>query len=770
MININKLFPRLSIRAKLAIAFALVALLPLAIVSVIGARETLAQIQSNARATLERDLEMSEAETARSLSSVEGHVDLMARLLLEPVLRAPSSDRDLGAAAQAVRTLVAAETALYQVKLIDADGRYRLLVRATGPPVDAGKLDGGEYYAWRASALKPHTRELFAIEVAGPEESGHARPTPAIAIVVPLHAPDGRYLGAVVGEAYASALFARLDHASPDFEGVTALVDEEGHFVYHSVRKRDWATLLAARDRLTVRSDFPDRTVGAILSGRIGTLTSDHELISFRPLSLGPSFRTRLSLYRAVPLASVSAPARSFLLLVTLAAVAVVLLVLGLAILAANQFTRPILRIHSAAWQLARGEPVDRPSVATNDELEDLARDFALVAEQVERDRAQREALIAERTRLLEHTDAELTDILKHSADAIIGLDPARVVTIWNEGAERLLGYPAAVAVGRDIATVFRPGTARSRREHAALRRELEREHAVVNFLTEVLAADGVPIQISVTATAISGAHGRPLGTSLIVRDNRVQSRLEDQMRRSERLAAISVMAAGLAHEINNPLAIIGNRVECMQRDVREKWPDTSLAADVDVLGQHVTRLRELTASLLRFAREDRDDPAPIRLDALAESTAALLRRTMAMRRVQLCVDVAADLPAITGHEKAIETVLVNLLLNAADATPTDGTVTLSVRPAARGGAVEIEVRDTGPGVPAELRERVFDPFFTTKGPGHGTGLGLAVCRSIIDRHGGSIGVEGRAPGDCRFIVTLPCNPAGAVWNELAYS
>ena len=505
-------------------------------------------------------------------------------------------------------------------------------------------------------------------------------------------------------------------------------------------------------------------------SGRAGTLiTPDRELVSFRPLSLGTSSRARLSLYRVVPIATVAAPARSFVVLVLLAAGLAALLVLGLAMLAANEFTKPIFQIRDAAWQLARGEPVRQPNVETNDEFEDLANDFARVAEQVARHRAQREALIAERTRLLEHTHAELADILKHSADGIIGLDPSGVVTIWNDGAERLLGYPASEAIGREINAVLRPSGERARREQAVMRRELEREHAVVNFLTEVLAKDGTPIQISLTATLIAGADGGALGSSLIVRDNRLQSRLEDQMRRSERLAAISVMAAGLAHEINNPLAIIGNRIECMQRDIRDKWSDTSLAADVDVLQQHVARLRELTTSLLRFARDDRGEAGPVALGALAESTVALLHRTMAMRRLQLRLHVKPGVPDVMGYEKAIETVIVNLLLNAADATPPDGTVTLSIRCSADGKAVEIEVRDTGDGLAPELRERVFDPFFTTKGPGHGTGLGLTVCRSIVDRHGGAIAIDTPPDGGCRFVVTIPLQPVSATWNERAY-
>jgi signal transduction histidine kinase len=100
--------------------------------------------------------------------------------------------------------------------------------------------------------------------------------------------------------------------------------------------------------------------------------------------------------------------------------------------------------------------------------------------------------------------------------------------------------------------------------------------------------------------------------------------------------------------------------------------------------------------------------------------------------------------------------VCLNLLLNAADATPPGGTVVLETRTAAEGTRVEFEVRDTGPGVPPDLRERIFEPFFTTKGPRGGTGLGLAVCRSVVERHGGRIWLEGDEGEGSRFVVTLP--------------
>ena len=773
MININKLFPRLSIRVKLAIAFAGVALGPLAVISLLGARETVRQIQSKAHATLQHDLEMVEAQTSQALGSAERDVELLAQLVLEPLLTNDGeSTRALAQNELVVRSLLAADRSLYQVKLIDATGRYRLFLRAPGVVRSASNAASGEFYAWRARVMKPNTRLLFAVEVAGPDEKNPVNTIPAVAIVLPLHSPTGTFTGVVVGEAYASEIFSQLDRATPGFAGVTALVDEGGRFLFHSVRKQDWSTLLANQDRVTVRSEFSPDVAAAIVSGHAGSVvTAQQNLLSFRPLSLGAHFGEKLALYRVVPLSVLTADARAFLVSVLIEAVLVTFLVLGVALASANQFTKPIFQIREAAWQLARSDPVMPLNVATNDEFEDLAHDFTAVAAQVAAHRAQREEFIAERARMLEQTHAELTDILEHSADGIIGLDPDRVIRIWNNGAERLFGYPSALAIGQDIDRVLRPATEQAWRERGVLKGELAREKAVVNFLTEILDRAGAVIQISLTETLIASSDGRPLGSSLIVRDNRFQSRLEDQMRRSERLAAISVMAAGLAHEINNPLAIIGNRIECMQRDILDNPRAPSLAADIDVLQQHVTRLRELTSSLLRFARDDkRSEARPVLLGALAERTVALLRRTLATRQIRLDLAVDPLVPAVIGYEQAIETVIVNLLLNAADATPPGGTVTLMVRRGTGSDVAEIEVRDTGPGIAPSLHERVFEPFFTTKDTGHGTGLGLTVCRSIVDGHGGSIRVDGRPGSGCRLIVSLPVQPIGATWPEPAFS
>jgi PAS domain S-box-containing protein len=368
--------------------------------------------------------------------------------------------------------------------------------------------------------------------------------------------------------------------------------------------------------------------------------------------------------------------------------------------------------------------------------------------------RAQREELIAERTRMLEQTHADLTDILEHSADGIIGLDPSWCGSDLNRGAARLLGYSSDEAIGEPSTPCSGPTVSVATRDRSVLLRELQRGRGR-ELLTEVLAKDDTPIQITLTETLIMGSDGRPLGTPLIVRDHRFLARLEDQMRRSERLAAISVMAAGLAHEINNPLAIIGNRIECMQNDIRSRWKDSSLAADVDVLREHVTRLGELTTSLLRFARDDQQDAAAVALDVLAGNAAALLRRTFATRQVRLDVVIEPPVPVVVGYEKAIETVIVNLLLNAADATPPEGIVTMTVRGSAGGGAAEIEVRDTGPA--STVLRRCSNHSYDEVG---GTGLD-SLCAGII-------GTAAHWPMAPRRRMPFRCydsSAVGATWN-----
>lgn len=756
MVNVNKLFPRLSIRHKLAIAFAGVALVPLLVVTVFGAASSARQIDLATRSTVAHDLRLAETLTSSELAASERHVAFLAQAELGPALVRPGVEPDHGADL-AMTQLVATEPSLFRVKLIDADGRERLTVSADGVDRKVDHVGRGTFYAWRGEALAPGDRALIPVELAS--AAGDSGTIAAIAILVPVRDPAGEYAGVVVGEAYAARILSGLDAATPGYGGVTALVDGSGLFLYHSVRKRNWSRLLADRERVDMSADLSPEIAAQVLQDSTGAIrAADASLVSYRRMSLGGHAPGAvLSLYRIVDSSTLHAPVRRFLRWVLVGGTLVVLVVIGVAVIAGEQLTRPIRRIQDAMWRLARGEPGSVPAVDTNDEIEDLARDFRVVGLTIEAHRSRQADLLTDRTHALAVTHAELTGIVEHSTDAIIGTDAAGRVRLWNVAAGRLFGYPADDALGRDVVSLLSGPTGTPPDDQRFIDAELVRSGFVHDFRTVRFDREGAPIPVSLSQATVRGADGRVAGYSMIVRDRRSQEMLDDQMRRSERLAATSVVAASVAHEINNPLGVVANRIELMQRDLARGGDDrTRLAKDLAVLLDHVRRASAVTSDLLRFARDDAGAAGPVNVASVLTRLCELLRRPLASRGIRLEHAPSPVTGDLVGHEKAIEAVVLNLMLNAADATPPGGTVRLSLRVPAGAQGAEILVEDSGPGVPEHLRERVFEPFFTTKAPGHGTGLGLTVCRSIVERTGGAIVVGASDLGGAAFVVRLP--------------
>jgi PAS domain S-box-containing protein len=755
-VNLNKLFPRLTIRAKLTIAFVLLAGVPLVLVAGFATRVKVEQLRATAIGGLDHDLQMARLQMEQALHEAEENAAYLAHTVLAGVLEDPRSE-ELKRAGASTSSFMGYKRTLYQVKLIDGEGQLLLVVRSSGGEVvgESGQATG-TYYAYRARSLEPGGQLLLPVELSDGDADAEGT-VPAVAILVPLWSEEGAFRGVVVGEAYASSLFAGLESGSPHLPGVTGLVDQEGFFLYHSERKRDWASLLASRAVVDLQREFSSALAAEIMVERGGTLTAGRQIISFAPLSLGSYGTGPLYLYRAVALSTLEGPVRSFMRWVGGAGLVLGALVLGLALVAAGQFTRPIYRLRDGMRELAAGGAPGTLEISTNDELEDLAAEFSTMATSLTEYRHRLEELVAERTRALHETYGELASVLDHSADAVIGLDPDRRIRVWNRAAERLFGYTAAEAAGRDVDGLVGGRSARSRREAAYVERRVAEEGSVVDFRTERVTRSGQLVVVSLSQSVIRDDAGEPLGFSLILRDATLQARLEEQMRRSERLAAVSVMATALAHEVNNPLAIIGNRIECMEREVRGRCPDCELEADLAVLREHAERLMGVTRDLLGLASDDADVSGVVDLGAVIARIARLVERTFTVRGVRLevaCADGA--LPVLHGNEKALETACLNLVLNAADATPAGGTVRVEARVARGGTELELEVRDTGAGVPAELRERIFEPFFTTKGPRGGTGLGLAVCRTVVERHGGSIRLEVDDGVGSRFVLALP--------------
>jgi two-component system, NtrC family, sensor kinase len=261
--------------------------------------------------------------------------------------------------------------------------------------------------------------------------------------------------------------------------------------------------------------------------------------------------------------------------------------------------------------------------------------------------------------------------------------------------------------------------------------------------------------------------HARLEALEQLAESERLRVRAERERAEVERLVLVGQLAAGVAHEVNNPLAFVKSNLCFLEREVR----DTSAALDRDELGevlaetrQGVLRIQQIVADLKHFARAGgtEHEEAGRLEEALQEA-----RRLASVRLgsgSEVCLELPPQLPGVRLGQRHLVQVMLNLLINAADAVetaspPRRARIVVGARPGHE--VVHLEVEDNGPGIPEEVLPRLFDPFFTTKPPGKGTGLGLALCREYVLRIGGSLHAENRPQGGARFVLRLPVSDPG---------
>jgi signal transduction histidine kinase len=234
----------------------------------------------------------------------------------------------------------------------------------------------------------------------------------------------------------------------------------------------------------------------------------------------------------------------------------------------------------------------------------------------------------------------------------------------------------------------------------------------------------------------------------------------ERQLPHSERLASLGILAAGVAHEILNPLASVLAGIEALRRRIAEvpRGPDSRAVAEadriLDILEQEIGRARNIANRMMLLARPDSEEMGWLDVNGAVEETIALLRYQMNVQGVETHLPLEQGLAPIWVRGGGLRGVLMNLAMNAVQAMERGGKLTIRTRD--MNGTLFIEVEDTGPGIPTDKLHRIWDPFYTTKPPGEGTGLGLSISQTVVQKHGGSIQVRNVEPHGARFTVAIP--------------
>jgi len=243
------------------------------------------------------------------------------------------------------------------------------------------------------------------------------------------------------------------------------------------------------------------------------------------------------------------------------------------------------------------------------------------------------------------------------------------------------------------------------------------------------------------------------MAAALKRRDEQLREQAARKVMESERLAMIGQLAAGVAHEINNPLTGI---VTYSQLLLEKNPGEGSTRSSLQKIVTQANRCRKIVRGLLDFSRQSKPDERPCNVNGVLQECVSLVANQALFQNIEIVRQLGEALPLVPMDPSQIQQVFMNLILNAAEATPADGRLTLTTRVDPSGRSVEIEFADTGCGIQPGDLERIFDPFFTTKGARRGTGLGLAISYGIVKEHRGTIAVESTVGKGTTFVVSLP--------------
>lgn len=336
--------------------------------------------------------------------------------------------------------------------------------------------------------------------------------------------------------------------------------------------------------------------------------------------------------------------------------------------------------------------------------------------------------------------------IIESISAGVLSLDLEGRIGSWNSAMERLYGLQRLAVVGRRLSDVF----------PAELLSQLPVDSADPEgsslYKFRLATPQGHEIVANISAAPLVDLGGsRVIGRLLIFNDLTERVSLEDQLAQAEKLSSIGLLAAGVAHEVNTPLAVIASQGQML---LRQASPEDPHARTVEKIVKQAFRASEIVNSLLKFSRVSGSEFAELDLNRVIQETLSLVEPMLKTSRVSLNVQLSSELPAVWGNAGKLQQVFMNLLVNARDAMPKGGELTLVTE--REDSVVRAEVCDTGMGIPADHLAKIFDPFFTTKAKNRGTGLGLAVSYGIIREHGGSVQVESRLGHGSVFRLEFP--------------
>ncbi len=356
-------------------------------------------------------------------------------------------------------------------------------------------------------------------------------------------------------------------------------------------------------------------------------------------------------------------------------------------------------------------------------------------------------------------SNAFLRNLIHSAVDGVIASDPTGKILIFNEAAAQVSGFSVEEALNDiTIRDVYPEGGA-----HEVMKMLLSEEYGgkgkLISYHIDAKHKSGAIIPISLNASIVY-ENGKKVATIGFFHDRREEIRMQKalektqiQLLQAEKMASLGKMAAGVAHQLNNPLSgiILFTKLVMEEYDL----PKDALQ-DLERVLDDANRAKDIVKELLEFARQTSHDMKPQDINDIISRTVFLLENQSIFHNIKIEKNLDPNLPQIKGDAQQLNHVFMNTILNAADALEGSGKLALKTCFSPETGRVCIEISDTGTGIPADVLPHIFEPFYTTKDQGKGTGLGLSMVYGIVESHGGSVRAESELGKGTTFYIELP--------------
>jgi len=809
----RNIFPRLTIRAKLLIAFVGLSVLPMLCVSLYGIYVNIKTIEDIAFENLTHDVTTTRGRASNFLANVEGDVRLLLNSAdvagyVRMAEHGGKRDREAQLRHLSAELLAFARTKgiYYQIRVIDNDREEALRIEsydildsashfAIVPPAQL-RRDGQAYYSLLTENLHPGEIMFSPAELT---YRGTER-IPVLSFATPLFGPTKR-VGLLIANVFAGNLFKELEaQRNLGMNETVVLVSSDGHYLYNSGERGDWNRLIASRQEDNLQNDYPPSVARMIISGNEGIISGETDkIIAYAPLlplrrsssrgELSPGFTASLYIFESIPRANITREARVSAMTFVGFLIVFFSVSLGLGLLATRQFTRPISEVQRGADVISRGNYRHRLKIETGDEIEALASQFNAMAasleeheREIQEHRSHLEEMVDHRTRELVEQKGKLQAVLDNVPSAFVMLDGTGRIQTASAAFTSITGLSLEEVRSKKSSDVFRSRGLCQMEGLDGVAGKIE------NHIDRIVDDSGAEQFLEHTTIPIA-ENGEITAILQIITNITKRKRVEEHLIHSEKLMATGEMAAIIAHGFRNSLTSVKMILQLHQESKQlGRGSRRSLRVALD----SISRMETVVQELLNFAR-----PSPMmfrtaELNTLIEQALALLESRLKEHRVSVRKSLDLRLPPMTLDAAQVRESIVNLLLNGYQAIESQpsrgrrGKITIATKRVVlhktlrdyytpvttqerqkenegNGGeillrkgreCVRITITDNGPGIDRATIRRIFDPFFTTKT--NGTGLGLPMVKRAVNAHGGVLSVNSSKGKGTTFEIVLP--------------